>query len=190
MLQLPIRQLINEPDRAVASLLLNQAALPVAETLCSMLVDQLAGCPADAVLGLPTQGLPLAAGVARAMGHSRFVPTSYTRKFWYDQALSAPVRSTSTPAPGKRIYLDPHQLVLVHGKRVILVDDAISSGATLASAWDLLESLGAEVVACAVRMRQGRRWADRLGPGRNALLQHVLDSPLLQAVAGGWVARH
>lgn len=189
VLLLPIRQLASEPTHAVASLLINQAALEVAETLAQMLAKSLAGCGAEVVVGLPTLGLTLAAPVARALGHARYLPMGYSRKFWYDEALSAPVSSITTPTPGKRIYLDPHLLPLVTGRRVLLVDDAVSSGTTLRAAWDLLESLGAEVVACGVAMRQGRRWAGVLGEARTTRVHGVFDSPLLQAVPGGWVER-
>ena len=189
VLMLPIRPLTSEPTHAVASLLLNQASLDVVETLGRMLAAQWAGLQADAVIGLPTLGLTLASGVARELSHTRYLPMGYSRKFWYDEALSTPVSSITSPTPGKRIYLDPHLLPLVAGKRVILVDDAVSTGTTLQAAWDLLESLGADVVACGVAMRQGRRWADRIGAQRTSRVFGVFDSPLLQAAPEGWVLR-
>ncbi len=189
VLMLPIRPLANEPTHAVASLLLNQASLGVVEVLGGMLAAQLRNLQVDTVVGLPTLGLALASVVARDLDHTRYVPMGYSRKFWYDEALSTPVSSITSPTPGKRIYLDPHLLPLVVGKRVILVDDAVSTGTTLQAAWDLLEALGAEVVACGVAMRQGRRWADRIGTARTARLFGVFDSPLLQAVPQGWALR-
>ena len=189
VLLLPIRQIANEPTHAVASLLLNQAALDVVDTLGGMLAAQLTGVEAVTVIGLPTLGLTLASVVARELGHTRYVPMGYSRKFWYDEVMSTPVSSITTPTPGKRIYLDPHLLPLVAGKRVILVDDAVSSGTTLQAAWSLVESLGANVVACAVVMRQGTRWMQKIGPERTARLYGVFDSPLLQAVPEGWVER-
>lgn len=189
VLMLPIRRLASEPAHAVASLLLNQAALEVVETLGGMLAGQLGDLHADAVIGLPTLGLALASVVARDLDHTRYVPMGYSRKFWYDEALSTPVASITSPTPGKRIYLDPHLMPLVAGRRVILVDDAVSTGTTLQAAWDLVESFGAEVVACGVAMRQGRRWADRIGPARTDRLFGVFDSPLLQVVPDGWVVR-
>ena len=113
----------------------------------------------------------------------------YSRKFWYDEALSAPVSSITSPGQGKRVYLDPNLLPLVAGQRVALVDDAISTGTTALAVWDLIERLGAEVVAYAVAMRQGRRWADVLGHDRAAKVVSVFDSPLLRAVPEGWVER-
>jgi adenine/guanine phosphoribosyltransferase-like PRPP-binding protein len=91
--------------------------------------------------------------------------------------------------PGKRIYLDPHLLPLLHGKRLALVDDALSTGTTMLAAWDLIEAIGGQVVACGVAMLQGRCWADRLGPERTTKVVGVFDSPLLQAVPEGWVLR-
>ena len=190
VLMLPIRQLASEPTLAVASLLLNQAALEVVDTLGGMLAAQLRAIEAVTIIGLPTLGLTLASAVARELGHARYVPMGYSRKFWYDEALSTPVSSITTPTPGKRIYLDPHLLPLVAGQRVILVDDTASSGTTLQAAWSLVESLGANVVACGVVMRQGRRWNEKIGAERSARLVGVFDSPLLQAVPEGWVDRY
>ena len=75
----------------------------------------------------------------------------------------------------------------MRGKRVVLVDDTVSTGSTLSAPWGLMESLGAEVLACGVVMRQSRRWEARLGPERAARLIGVFDSPLLRAVDDGWI---
>lgn len=189
VLVLPIRALDSEPTHAVASLICNQASLEVVEALGRMLAERLAPLQPEVVIGIPTLGLTFAPVVARHLGHSRYVPMGYSRKFWYDEALSGAVQSITTPTAGKRVYLDPNLLPLVRGKRVVLVDDAVSSGSTLGAPWTLIESLGAEVLACGVAMRQGRRWVRTLGPERAARLVGVFDSPLLQAVDGGWGLR-
>lgn len=189
VLVLPIRPLASEPTHAVASLLVNQASLEVVDALGQMLADRLRPLAPEMVIALPTLGLTMAPVVARNLGQSRFLPMGYSRKFWYDEALSAPVHSITTPVPGKRIYLDPHLLPLLRGRRVALVDDTLSSGTTILAAWDLIESLGGNVVVCGVAMLQGRRWAGRLGPARSAQVVGVFDSPLLQAAPRGWVLR-
>jgi adenine/guanine phosphoribosyltransferase-like PRPP-binding protein len=189
VLVLPIRQLASEPSQAVASLLVNHASLDVVETLGAMLAGRLSTQMPELVIGLPTLGLALAPVVARALGHARYVPMGYSRKFWYDEALSAPVHSITSPVPGKRIYLDPNLRPLIDGKRLVLVDDAVSTGTTLLAAWDLIESLGGNVVACGVAMLQGRRWIGRLGAERAARVVGVFESPLLKAVPEGWVLR-
>ncbi len=188
-LRLPIRPLPHEPGHAVASLLCNHASLEVVDALASMLAERVAGLSADVVVGLPTLGLTLAPTVARALGHQRYVPLGTSRKFWYDDALSAAVVSVTSPTPGKRVYLDPHLRPLVEGQRVLLIDDAVSTGRTAGAPCDLLESLGAQVVALGVVMCQGRRWVAELGPDRAARVFSVFDSPLLRALAEGWVPR-
>ena len=189
VLVLPIRQLASEPQHAVASLLVNQASMEVVDTLAQSLADRLLPLAPELVIGLPTLGLTLAPLVGRALGHARYLPMGYSRKFWYDEALSAPVHSITSPVPGKRIYLDPHLLPLLQGRRLALVDDALSTGTTMQAAWDLIEAIGGQVVACGVAMLQGRRWADKLGPERTAKVVGVFDSPLLRAVPEGWVLR-
>jgi adenine/guanine phosphoribosyltransferase-like PRPP-binding protein len=189
VLMLPIRPLAGDPTHAVASLLVNQASLAVADTLGAMLAARLAALSPEVVIGLPTLGLTLAPIVARALGHTRYLPMGYSRKFWYDEALSAPVHSITSPTPGKRVYLDPQLLPLIEGRRVVLVDDAVSTGTTLLATWELIEALGGNVVVCGVAMRQGTRWADKLGAERAARLVGVFESPLLKAVPDGWVPR-
>lgn len=199
VLMLPIRALAEAaggqgdaattPRHAVASLIVNQAALAVVDELGVLLARALAPLAPEVLVGLPTLGLTLAAAVARALGHARYVPLGTSRKFWYDEALGAEVRSITSPDRAKRIYLDPNQLALVQGRRIVLVDDAISSGSTAPPVWDLLERAGAQVVGYGVAMRQGGRWRAALGPARAGRVVGVFDSPLLQATAGGWGPR-
>lgn len=189
VLVLPIRQMANEPQHAVASLICNQASFDVIETLAEMIAARLAPLQPEVVVAVPTLGLSFAPTVARRLGLSRMVPLGYSRKFWYDEALSGAVQSITTPTGGKRVYLDPNLVPLVRGKRVVMVDDAVSSGTTIAAPWNLLESVGATVLGCGVAMCQSQRWRSTLGPERAAKVFGVFDSPLLQAVPEGWVRR-
>ena len=134
VLVLPVRRLpgaAGQAGQAVASLIANQAALPVVATLGARMAALAESYRADVVVGLPTLGMVFALLVAQALGHTRWVPMGTSRKFWVDETLSVAAESITTPAAGKRIYLDPHQLPLVQHRRVLIVDDAVSSGRTL-----------------------------------------------------------
>ncbi|MEM7614652.1 MAG: phosphoribosyltransferase, partial [Pseudomonadota bacterium] len=85
---LPIRTLGD--GRRLASLIINQASFKVLDHLCDMLAAQIAPHAPDVIVGVPTLGLPVAEGLARRIGHTRFVPLGVSRKFWYDEALSVP----------------------------------------------------------------------------------------------------
>ncbi|TEY71648.1 hypothetical protein BOTCAL_0089g00270 [Botryotinia calthae] len=189
-LVLPIRPLKDNHKHAVASLLVNQASMEVVDTLSDFLADLVRRFEPDVIIGLPTLGLSLAPLVARNLGLERYIPLGYSRKFWYDDALSTSVSSITSPELGlKKVYLDPHQLPLVLGKRCVIIDDAVSSGATLKMTWDLLEKIGCDIVGCGVVMKQGSKWEEKIGQERVDRLVYVLESPLLEAVDGGWALR-
>lgn len=186
VLELPIRPLPGSTDRAVASLIANQASLRVVKRLSEDMSALAARFDADIVVGLPTLGFVFAPLVAAGLGHQRWVPLGYSKKFWYSDELSTLVQSITSPDGGKRIYLDPNMLSLLTGKSVLLVDDAVSSGRTIAPVWDLLNRLGIKVVGAAVAMRQGAAGAEVLGPARAGRVAGVFESPLLALRHDGW----
>ncbi len=100
------------------------------------------------------------------------------------------VSSITSPSPGKRIYLDPNLLPLVAGRRVVLVDDAISTGSTIVAAVALLRRLGAQVPAIVVAMKQTRRWQATLSaadPDLPARVLGVYGCPMFTPVENGWI---
>jgi adenine/guanine phosphoribosyltransferase-like PRPP-binding protein len=157
-LELPIRQMANDPDRAVASLIPNQASFSVARALAGFISELARPLGAEAVVGPPTLGMAFSPLVAEALGFDRYVPLGYSRKFWYRDDLTQDVRSLTAPGDGKKIYLDPNQVALVAGRRVVIVDDTVSNGTTLASVLALMAAAQATVVGVVVAMRQGDGW--------------------------------
>jgi len=73
----------------------------------------------------------------------------------------------------------------------VLIDDAVSSGKTLMSSWEFLESeeVGCQIVVAGVLMKQGERWKKLLGDEKSRKVRWVFESPLLKAVDGGWEVR-
>lgn len=161
ILVLPLRALPDK-DRAVASLIANQASHAVVAALADHMADEARWLGAELVVGLPTLGLAFAALVAERLGQPRYAPLGYSRKFWYDDALSEPVSSITSPEAGKRLRLDPNLVPLVRDRRVVIVDDAISTGTTAIAACRLLRRLGAEVAGIVVAMKQTNRWLEPL----------------------------
>ena len=162
VLLLPIRPLADG-EHALASLILNQASFAVVDAIAADLAAKVAPFAPDVVVGLPTLGLTLAAELARKLGASRYVPLGTSRKFWYREELSEPLNSITTPEQAKRLYVDPRMLPLIQGRRVALVDDVVSSGASMAAALRLMALCEVEPVVLAAAMLQSDRWVDRLG---------------------------
>jgi adenine/guanine phosphoribosyltransferase-like PRPP-binding protein len=187
ILVLPLRQL-PEGDRAVASLIANQASNAVVAVLADHMAAQARALAAEIVVGLPTLGLAFAALVAERLGHQRYVPLGYSRKFWYDDALSAPVSSITSPEAGKRLRLDPNLKSLIEGRRVLLVDDAISTGATAVAAMRLLQTAGAEVAGMVVAMKQTNRWEAAVAAHPVPMaIRAVYGCPLFHRGDSGWI---
>lgn len=190
-IRLPIRPLADG-EHALASLIINQASFDVQDALAADLAPKLAAHRPEVVVGLPTLGLTLAAAVARSLGFARYVPLGTSKKFWYDEGLSVPLSSITTPEQQKRLYVDPRMLPLIEGKRVALVDDVISSGTSIVSGLSLMASLGIEPVAVGAAMLQSERWQDRLdgfGPQWRPPVVGVFRTPMLKKAGEGiWTA--
>ena len=180
-LMLPIRPL-PEGGRGVASLILNQASFPVLDALADDVARKLRPFRPDIVVAVPTLGLPLAEAVARRLGHARMVPLGNSRKFWYEDSLSVPMSSITTPGGGKRLYLDPRMLPLLTG-RVAVVDDVLSTGSSMAAVLDVLAVAGVVPVAIGAAMLQGTAWQDRVA---DIPVLGAIRTPILQKTDAGW----
>ncbi|MBD2746886.1 phosphoribosyltransferase [Microvirga sp. BT688] len=188
-LRLPIRELADG-EHALASLIINQAGFAVEDALCASLAEKVRSFAPEVVVGLPTLGLTLASGTAKKLGHSRYVPLGTSRKFWYREDLSVPMTSITSPDKPKRLYFDPRMLPLLENRRVLLVDDVISSGRSIAAALELLASCGVRPVAIGAAMLQTDAWREKLAAIDPQWLERVvgvLRTPrLMRTAAGGW----
>lgn len=190
-LLLPIRPLADG-RHGIASLIINQASFEVLDALAASLAERIAPFRPEVIVGLPTLGLTLASAVAQKLGHTRYVPFGTSRKFWYLDELSVPMSSITTPHQQKRLFADPRMLPLLKGRRVVLVDDVMSSGASMVAGLNLLAALDIEPVGLAVAMLQTERWRSALaacGEGWPEKTRSVIATPLLLRNSEGlWMA--
>lgn len=186
-LRLPVR-VLADGRHALASLIINQASFEVVDVLAQSLAERLKPFQVGVVAGLPTLGLTLAAAVAQKLGHTRYVPLGTSRKFWYRDDLSVALSSVTTPSQQKRLYIDPRMLPLLEGQRVALIDDVISSGASIVSGLQLLAGCGIEPVAIGAAMLQSRRWCaalDAAGAQWRQKTVGVFSTPMLEITETG-----
>jgi adenine/guanine phosphoribosyltransferase-like PRPP-binding protein len=166
MLKLPIRA-VPGGDSGLASLIINQASFAVMRELTGLLAERLAPFAPEIVVGLPTLGLTVANAVAEALGHSRYVAAGPSRKFWYDDALSVAL------------------LPLLEGKRVVLIDDVLSTGKSILAGIELLRRIGVRPMAIGAVMLQSERWKGAL-PADAPPVIGVFATPLLSRAGSGW----
>ena len=185
-LMLPMRDL---GDFAVAGLIANQMSFAVLDQVADWLAAAARALRPDIVVGLPTLGHTVGAALARALGHAHWVAPSTTRKRWYDDALSAPLSSITSPAgganTGRRMWLDPRMLPRLAGRRVLLCDDVISTGSSAQAGLALLRAADIQPVGLAVAMIQGGRWRAQW-PGEVPVVS-AFATPLFTRGEHGWV---
>jgi adenine/guanine phosphoribosyltransferase-like PRPP-binding protein len=185
-LLLPIRPLADQ-NHALASLIVNQASFVVLDALAEDLATRLSRFAPDIVVGLPTLGLTLAAEVAKKLGHDRYVALGTSRKFWYDDMLSVPLSSVTTPDQIKRLYIDPRMLPLLEDRKIALVDDVISSGRSIRAGLALLDSVNIRPLVIGAAMLQSDRWREAFepAPGWRDNVEGCLTTPLLKKGSDG-----
>ena len=188
-LNLPIQPLPGN-EQAIALLMSNQTPFAVETKLASLLSGLASEFQPEVIAGIPTLGLDYARLVARDLGFADYVALGNSRKFWYDDKLSVPVHSITSPGMTKKLYLDPMLVGRMTGKRVLLVDDVINTGGSAAAAIELLEKAGANIVGLVVVLVEGAAWKTLLTPFASDWPERVRglgDIPIFQTTPAGWV---
>jgi adenine/guanine phosphoribosyltransferase-like PRPP-binding protein len=181
-LALPLRDF---GEYAVAGLIANQASFVVAERIADWMAEIAAIVRPEVVAGLPTLGHVFASLLARRLGHTNWVALGTTRKLWYEETLSVPLASITSPTAGRRLWLDPRLVPRLRHRRVLLVDDVISTGASARAGLAVLEAAGTPASAVCVAMAQTKRWES--GWPVSLPLLAAFATPLFSRTPRGWV---
>ncbi len=187
---LPFLALPPHFDTAIAYLCITENSFELEDRLSTAMAGLARALEPEIVVGMPTLGMVLAASVGRKLGHDYYVPLSYSRKFWFEDELSIPVNSITTPVQPKIVYIDPRLIERLDGKRVLLVEDVISTGGTVAAELALMKKLGCNVVGVVTAIRETRVWVDKLASidaSYPALVTSPISCPLFRRTAAGWV---
>ena len=170
-------------DLAIALLITVDQGVRFAEQAGRELADQLAPLGVEVIASVATMGIPIAIEVVRALGIDDYLVLQKTPKIHLGDALSEPLRSITTGGT-QQLLLDRNRIDVTAGRNVALVDDVISTGASVHAALALLRRAGAHPIAVGVLATEGAAWRDTLGP--DAGLVHSLGSlPLFGRGANG-----
>jgi adenine phosphoribosyltransferase len=160
-------------DLAIALLISVDHGVRFVERAGAELAEQLVPYELDLVVSVATMGIPLAIEVTRALGLDDYLILQKTPKLHLRDAISEPVRSITTGAQ-QRLLFDAARVEAVQGRRVGLVDDVISTGASVRAALNLLHRVGAEPVAIGTLLTEAATWRRELG--ETADLVHALGA--------------
>lgn len=139
---LPLIQLT--PDLTIASfVLLGDAELT--HYAATELAKKLGNVSFDYLVTMESKGIPLAQELSWLTHHKRYIVLRKSVKDYMQQPVELPVKAITTSTPQK-LVLDGTDAQLIKGKRVIIVDDVISSGGSVETAKQLVASVGATVI--------------------------------------------
>jgi len=127
----------------------------------------------DIVATVATMGIPLCVEVTRYLELDQYVILHKTPKIHLADAVSEPVRSITTDAE-QRLLFDRARVKDVAGRRVAIVDDVISTGASTGAALRLLRGVGAQVVVIGTLVTEASVWRGALG--EDATMVHALGT--------------
>lgn len=108
----------------------------------------------DYIIAPEAKAIPLAYEMARQSGENRYFVARKKAKAYMQGVFSVEVQSITT-AGTQTLVIDAEDAAAINGKRVIIVDDVISTGESLRAMEVLCEKAGAEVVGKMAVLAEG-----------------------------------
>lgn len=111
-------------------------------------------CPEhDIVVTAEAKGIPLCYEMAR-QGCRQYIVARKSIKLYMDEPISVFVKSITTEN-AQTLYLSKDKCDLMKGKRVLIVDDVISTGESLLALEELVQKAGGNIVGKAAVLAEG-----------------------------------
>ena len=98
----------------------------------------------DYIITAEAKGIPLAHEMARQANDAKYILARKGPKLYMRDIFSVTVNSITT-AKEQKLYLDGADAQLMKGKKILIVDDVISTGESLKALEALVEKAGGEI---------------------------------------------
>ncbi len=129
--------------------------------------------PYDILITADSKGIPLVYEMARQHGDERHVIARKAAKLYMKDVVSAEVRSITTDRI-QTLYLDGGDVEHLRGRKVLIVDDVISTGESLRALEELVTKAGGEIVGRMAILAEGEA-------GKRSDIRYLAYLPLLNA---------
>ena len=110
--------------------------------------------PYDYLITAEAKGIPLVHEMARQNGDKKYMLARKGPKLYMTGVFDVAVHSITT-AKEQHLYLDTADAALMAGKRILIVDDVISTGESLSALEALVEKAGANIVGRMAILAEG-----------------------------------
>lgn len=108
----------------------------------------------DYLISAEAKGIPLVHEMARQHGDKKYMLARKGAKLYMSGVFDVKVNSITT-AKEQRLYLDTADAELMKGKRILIVDDVISTGESLAALEALVNKAGGNIVGRMAVLAEG-----------------------------------
>ena len=108
----------------------------------------------DYILTAESKGIPIAYEMARQAGDAKWLLARKGAKLYMRDVFGVEVKSITTAAVQK-LYLDGNDAALMKGKRILIVDDVISTGESLIALEELVRQAGGEIAGKMTILAEG-----------------------------------
>ena len=110
--------------------------------------------PHDIMITAESKGIPLIHEMARQNGENRYILARKAPKLYMKDLFTVEVKSITTEKK-QVLCIDGKDAEAMRGKRVVIVDDVISTGESLRALEQLVEEAGGEIVAKMAILAEG-----------------------------------
>ena len=110
--------------------------------------------PSDYLITAEATGIPLVHEMARQNGDKKYMLARKGPKLYMTGVFDVAVHSITT-AKEQHLYLDTADAALMAGKRILIVDDVISTGESLSALEALVEKAGGNIVGRMAILAEG-----------------------------------
>ncbi len=123
------------------------------EHCAKLLAKKLTDC--EVVITAESKGLQLAHCIARELGQDLYAVARKSKKLYMQDGIEVSIESSITTGAEQKLYLSKHDADLIKGKKVAIVDDVVSTGASLLGLEALVEKAGGIIYKKAFVLAEG-----------------------------------
>jgi adenine phosphoribosyltransferase len=125
------------------------------ELTCACASELLKKAPEfDYLVAPEAKAIPLIHEMARQSGRNDYILARKAPKLYMNGVFSATVRSITTEGEQK-LYMDGADAEKIKGKRIVIVDDVISTGESLHAVEELVKAAGGDIVGRMAILAEG-----------------------------------
>lgn len=123
-------------------------------TICSASELLKIAPPHDIMITAESKGIPLVHEMARQSGENKYLVARKAPKLYMKNVVSTEVTSITT-AKKQMLYIDSDDVALMQDKRVLIIDDVISTGESLRAVEKLVKQSGGIVAGKMAILAEG-----------------------------------